>query len=55
MAVAETLEEMKQPIGEAIGSHIEGLPEDGLDVPEPGSMVEFRRSICKILLQPVTD
>ncbi len=34
VAVAETLEEVKQLIAEAIIFHLEGLKEDGLTVPE---------------------
>ncbi|GBD51672.1 type II toxin-antitoxin system HicB family antitoxin [Microcystis aeruginosa NIES-298] len=40
VAVAETLEEVKQLIAEAIIFHLEGLKEDGLTVPESVSICE---------------
>ncbi len=41
VAVAETLEEVRQLIQEAILFHIEGLREDGDPVPEPTSILEY--------------
>jgi len=41
VAVAETLEEVKQLIAEAIIFHLEGLKEDGLTVPESLSICEY--------------
>jgi predicted RNase H-like HicB family nuclease len=41
VAVAETLEEVKQLIAEAIIFHLEGLKEDGLTVPESVSICEY--------------
>lgn len=40
-AVAETKEELRRLIEEAIDFHIEGLREDGRPVPEPSSSVEY--------------
>jgi predicted RNase H-like HicB family nuclease len=39
--VGETLEETKQLIKEAIEFHLEGLREDGLEVPEPSATARF--------------
>ncbi|CCI06955.1 type II toxin-antitoxin system HicB family antitoxin [Microcystis aeruginosa] len=41
VAVAETLEEVKQLIAEAIIFHLEGLKEDGLTVPQSVSICEY--------------
>ncbi|MCZ8102013.1 MAG: type II toxin-antitoxin system HicB family antitoxin [Microcystis aeruginosa Ma_OC_H_19870700_S124] len=41
VAVAETLEDVKQLIAEAIIFHLEGLKEDGLTVPESVSICEY--------------
>ncbi len=41
IAAADTREEVKQLIQEAIEFHIEGLKEDGMPVPEPASSIEF--------------
>jgi predicted RNase H-like HicB family nuclease len=41
VAVAETLEEVKKLIVEAIAFHIEGLKEEGLAIPEPTSQCEY--------------
>jgi len=41
VAVAETLEEVKQLIAEAIIFHLQGLKEDGLTVPESLSICEY--------------
>ena len=40
-AVAETKEEVMRLIQEAIDFHIEGLREDGQQIPEPSSSVEY--------------
>lgn len=40
-AVAETREEVMRLIQEAIDFHIEGLREDGQQIPEPSSSVEY--------------
>lgn len=41
VAVAETEEEVRQLIAEAIEFHLEGLREEGAAVPEPHSRVEY--------------
>ncbi len=41
VAVAETVEETEQLIREAIDFHIDGLREDGVEVPEPSSLAEY--------------
>jgi len=41
IAVADTKEEVKHLIHEAIEFHIEGLKEDGVSAPEPTSSIEF--------------
>ena len=41
VAVGETVEEVERLIREAIEFHIEGLREDGLDVPEPTTRCEY--------------
>ena len=41
VAVAETLEEVKQLIAEAIIFHLEGLQEEGLAIPESVSICEY--------------
>jgi len=41
IAAADTKEEIKQLIHEAIEFHIEGLKEDGEPVPKPASSIEF--------------
>lgn len=41
VAVAETLEELKKLIAEAIAFHIEGLREEGLPIPLPTSQCEY--------------
>lgn len=40
IAVGDTVEEVKQSIREAIQFHIEGLRDDGIEVPEPTSLCE---------------
>lgn len=41
VAVGETREEVLQLIQEAIEFHLEGMREDGLDIPEPTSTSEL--------------
>ena len=41
IAAADTKEEIKQLIHEAIEFHIEGLKENGEPVPKPASSIEF--------------
>lgn len=41
VATGNTLEEAEREIREAIEFHIEGLLEDGLDIPQPTSIVEY--------------
>lgn len=41
VAVGETREEVVQLIQEAIEFHLEGMREDGLDIPEPTSTSEL--------------
>ena len=41
IAAADTKEEVKKLIHEAIEFHIEGLKEDGEPIPEPASSIEF--------------
>ncbi|NEO76086.1 type II toxin-antitoxin system HicB family antitoxin [Moorena sp. SIO4G3] len=41
VAVAETVEEVKQLITEAVMFHLEGLKEDGLTAPESVSFCEY--------------
>lgn len=41
VATGNTLEEAEREIREAIEFHIEGLLEDGLNVPQPTSIVEY--------------
>jgi len=41
IAAADTKEEVKKLIQEAIEFHIEGLKEDGMPVPAPASSIEF--------------
>ena len=41
IAAAETRDEVKTLMQEAIRFHIEGMMEDGLDIPEPSSEVEY--------------
>ena len=41
IAAADTKEEIKKLIHEAIEFHIEGLKEDGEPIPEPTSSIEF--------------
>jgi predicted RNase H-like HicB family nuclease len=41
IAAGETLEETRQLIGEAIKFHLELMREEGLDIPEPTTLVQF--------------
>lgn len=41
IAAADTKEEVKNLIHEAIEFHIEGLKEDGEPIPKPASSIEF--------------
>lgn len=41
VAVADTAEEVKTLIQEAIEFHLEGLQEDGESIPQPNSYVEY--------------
>jgi predicted RNase H-like HicB family nuclease len=41
VAVAESLDEVKRLIAEAIAFHLEGLREDGQPIPEPSSLCEY--------------
>jgi predicted RNase H-like HicB family nuclease len=41
IATAETIPELEVEIQEAIEFHIEGLREDGLEVPSPSSQVKY--------------
>jgi predicted RNase H-like HicB family nuclease len=41
VATGATIEEVESEIREAITFHIEGMREDGLDIPEPTSQVEY--------------
>lgn len=44
-AAADTLDEIKVLIQEAIQFHIEGLIENGLAVPEPSTIVEYVEAV----------
>ena len=41
VATGATVEEVENEIRDAIAFHIEGMREDGVDVPEPTSQVEY--------------
>lgn len=41
VAAGDTIEEILQEIQEAIRMHIEGLQEDGLEIPSPATRVEY--------------
>ncbi len=41
VATGQTFQEAENEIREAIEFHIEGLREDGMDVPQPASIVEY--------------
>jgi predicted RNase H-like HicB family nuclease len=51
VAVGESLEEVKELIGEAIQFHLEGLREDGVPIPEPRSTLELCRGLRQSLLE----
>ncbi len=41
VATGQSVEEVEREIREAIVFHIEGLKEDGLDIPEPATLAEY--------------
>ncbi len=41
VATGQTLEEIETQIQEAIQLHLRGMQEDGLQIPEPSSQVEY--------------
>jgi predicted RNase H-like HicB family nuclease len=41
VATGDTVEKIKAEIRDAIRFHIEGLKEDGLEIPEPTSIAEY--------------
>ena len=41
IATGKTLEEVEREIREAIAFHIDGLKEDGLEIPEPATRAEY--------------
>ncbi len=41
IATGVTLDEVQQQIREAVEFHLDGMGEDGIDVPEPHSRVEY--------------
>jgi predicted RNase H-like HicB family nuclease len=41
VAAAETLEEVKRLIAEAVPFHLEGLRENGQTIPEPATLCEY--------------
>ena len=41
IATGQTVKEIEKEIREAIEFHIEGLREDGLNIPQPTSIVEY--------------
>jgi len=41
VSVGETREEALDMIAEALAFHLEGMRQDGLDVPAPGSVIEW--------------
>jgi predicted RNase H-like HicB family nuclease len=41
IATGKTLEEVKQRMSEAVEMHLRGMREDGLQIPEPTSLVEY--------------
>ena len=40
-ATGATIEEVEQQLREAIEFHLEGMREDGIEVPQPISLVEY--------------
>lgn len=45
-AAADSLEDIKSLIQEAIQFHLEGLAENGLPIPEPSTIVEYVEAIA---------
>ena len=43
VAVARTRKEVLKLIREAVEMHLEAIREEGLDIPEPGSTIEYVR------------
>ncbi len=41
IATGATIEEVEQQLREAIEFHLEGMREDGIEVPQPISLVEY--------------
>jgi predicted RNase H-like HicB family nuclease len=41
IATGKTLEEVKRRMSKAIEMHLRGMREDGLQIPEPTSLVEY--------------
>ena len=41
VAVGKTISETEKLIKEAVEFHLEGLREDGIDIPEPSSVAEY--------------
>ncbi|MBE9166757.1 type II toxin-antitoxin system HicB family antitoxin [Pleurocapsales cyanobacterium LEGE 06147] len=41
VAVGETIEEVRILIQEAIEFHLEGMVEDGEEIPQPSSLIEY--------------
>jgi predicted RNase H-like HicB family nuclease len=41
VAVGETIEETERLIKEAVEFHLDGMREDGLDIPAPSSVAEY--------------
>ena len=41
VAVAETLAETEQLIREAVEFHVDGLRDDGINVPEPSAVAQY--------------
>jgi predicted RNase H-like HicB family nuclease len=41
VATGATVEETERRLAEAIDVHIQGMRDDGLDVPEPSSVVDY--------------
>ncbi|MDD5260900.1 MAG: type II toxin-antitoxin system HicB family antitoxin [Methylacidiphilales bacterium] len=41
VAVGETIAETEKLIKEAVEFHLEGLREDGIDIPSPSSVAEY--------------
>lgn len=41
VATGATLEDCKREIGEAIRFHLDGMREDGIDIPPPSSVTDY--------------